>query len=73
MRTQAAGDATAMYSSVASLSTSPPLRRDSLQSSIASTSGVQPLTPAQIKQKARDVNLQGLEANRAGDTKVALP
>jgi hypothetical protein len=31
------------------------------------------LTPAQIKQKARDVNLQGLEANRAGDTKVALP
>ena len=31
-----------------------------------------PLPPAQIKQKARDVNLQGLEANRAGDTKVAL-
>ena len=57
-----------MYSSVASLSTtSVPLRRES---SIASTSGVQPLTPAQIKQKARDVNLQGLEANRAGDTKV---
>ena len=52
------------------LQRSPPsLRRDS---SIASTSGVKPFTPAQIKQKARDINLQGLEANKAGDTKVAL-
>ena len=40
--------------------------------SVASTSGYQPLTPAAIKQKARDLNAQGLSANKAGDTKVAL-
>ena len=40
--------------------------------SIASTSQYQPMTPLQIKQKARDINQQGLEANKSGDTRVAL-
>lgn len=61
----------AMQSAVASLTTTPvPLRRES--SIAGSSKDLLPLTPAQIKQKAREVNLQGLEANRAGDTKVAL-
>ena len=60
-----------MQSAVASLTTTPvPLRRES--SIAGSSKDLLPLTPAQIKQKAREVNLQGLEANRAGDTKVAL-
>ena len=59
----------AMQSTVASLTTTPvPLRRES--SIAGSSKDLPPLTPAQIKQKAREVNLQGLEANRAGDTKV---
>ena len=65
------GWCSAMQSAVASLTTTPvPLRRES--SIAGSSKDLLPLTPAQIKQKAREVNLQGLEANRAGDTKVAL-